>query len=112
MKRIIHPFAKAFSAFSSAKSPWSHLKNTSYTPQQDKETIFLQDGESEVKYTKKAANKLVKEVLHRQLDHVVEELTYPLSAIYEQAFDHFIKQDMRNNANQISFSMKNHSFRA
>ena len=110
MKRIIHPFAKAFSAFGSAKSPWSHLKNTSYTPQQDKETIFLQDGELEVKYTKKAANKIVKEVLHRQLDHVVEELTYPHSAIDEQAFDHFIKQDMRNNANHISFLMKNHSF--
>ena len=56
MKRIIQdPFTKAFRAFGSAKSPWNNLENTSYTPQQDKETIFLQDGELEIKYTKKSS---------------------------------------------------------
>ena len=89
----------------SAKSHWSRLKNNIYTPNQDKECIFLQDGELEVKYTKKAGKKIVKEVLHRMLDPVEKELTYPHSEVDEQAFDYFIKQDMRNNANRISFLM-------
>jgi hypothetical protein len=111
MKKIIRPFANAFSTlgFGSSKSAWKHLKNTSYTPHKDKESIFLQDGELEIKYTKKAANKIVKEVLHRHIDPVIEELTYPHSQIDEQAFDYFIKKDMRNDANHISYLLSNKS---
>jgi hypothetical protein len=103
MKKIIRPFANASSTlgFDSSKSAWKHLKNISYTPLKDNKSIFLQDGELEIKYTKKAANKIIKEVLHRHIDPVIEELTYPDSQITEQAFEYFIKKDMRNNTNHI-----------
>jgi hypothetical protein len=73
MKKIISSFANAFGTLGlgSSKSAWKHLKNTSCTTTQDKESIVLQDGKLEIKYTKKVANKIVKEVLHRHIDPVI-----------------------------------------
>ena len=82
MKRIINHIEKGFS---SSKSAWNHLKNISYTPHKEEKSIVLQDGELEIKYTKNA-NKVVKEVLHRHIDSVKQELTYPHSQIDEEAF--------------------------
>ncbi len=104
MKKIIRSLTKAFSTLgvSPSKSNWKHLKNTSYTPQKDEESVFLQDGELEIKYTKKFPNKILKEVLNRHIDPVIDELTHPHSQMDEKAFDYFIKKDMRNNAGHIS----------
>jgi len=103
MKRIINHIEKGFS---SSKSAWNHLKNISYTPHKEEKSIVLQDGELEIKYTKNA-NKVVKEVLHRHIDSVKQELTYPHSQIDEEAFNYFIKQDVSKNAKHTTHLLLN-----
>jgi len=70
MKRTIRLFEKAFSTFDfgSWKSDWKHLKNTTYTPDKDKESIFLRDREFEIKYTRKAAPEVLQMYIFKYQD--------------------------------------------